>query len=102
MTNKERVQLLVAAANRLVKASADFTSVDKLPARQALREAIRAALAGTCAEEFTDELIAQYARHYVPFDSYNFRALTDLVSAATDEDLANVFVYCKTRQMENF
>lgn len=101
MTNKEREQMLVKAAIRLVKASTDFTSVDKLPARHALREAIRDVFAGTLAEEFTDELIAQYARYYGSFDASDFSILAGLVSVATDEDLSNVFVHCKTRQMVN-
>ena len=99
MTNGKKALLLIEAFERLNNALADFNSIDKCPARIALKKTIRTVLAGTCAEEFTDELISQLAQHCVPLYSNDFATLTDLVSASSDEDLSNIYIHYKARQM---
>lgn len=100
MTNGEKSLLLIEAAERLNNALADFSRVDECPARVALIQAIRTVLAGTAAQELTDELIALLAQHCVPSDLKDLATLTDLVSASGDGDLANVYIHYKTQQME--
>ncbi|MGC5702969.1 hypothetical protein J4P02_22440 [Pseudomonas sp. NFXW11] len=99
MTNGEKALLLIEAAERLNNALADFSRVDECPARAALILAIRTVLAGTRAEEFTDDLIAKLTQHSVPLNSSDFATLTNLLSGDSEDDLFNVYAHYKNGQM---
>ncbi len=99
MTNGEKALFLIDAAGRLNNALAHFNSIDKCSARKDFKKAIRTVLAGTRAEKFTDELIAEHAQHHVPFHSNEFSTFTELVSASSNEDLFSVFVHYTNLKM---